>query len=175
MPTNTNQSASELPGVSFEKGSGGLPKLRLHHGNSTAEIYLHGAHVTHFQHANDAPILWMSTKSRFENNVPIRGGVPIIFPWFGPRENAGLHGFARVTEWELVKTSEKPDGSVQLHFNLPENVCAKNGWPAAKVDFTVTVHDSYETKFLDLIGITDLPITSTATAHLVRTLGGNPR
>ena len=52
-----------------------------------------------------------------------------------------MHGFARMTEWELTKTSEKPDGSVQLHFNLPENVCAKNAWPAAKVDFTVTVHD----------------------------------
>jgi len=40
---------------------------------------------------------------------------------------------------------------------------------------TVTVQDSYRTKFLGLIGITDLGVTSTATAHLVRTLGGNPR
>lgn len=40
---------------------------------------------------------------------------------------------------------------------------------------TVTVHDSYETKFLGLIGITDLGVTSIATARLVRTLGGNPR
>jgi Flp pilus assembly protein TadG len=40
---------------------------------------------------------------------------------------------------------------------------------------TVTVHDSYQTKFLGLIGINHLDVTSTATAHLVRTLGGNPR
>jgi Flp pilus assembly protein TadG len=40
---------------------------------------------------------------------------------------------------------------------------------------TVSVHDSYPTKFLGLIGITDLGVTSSATAHLVRTLGGNPR
>ena len=43
------------------------------------------------------------------------------------------------------------------------------------VTLTVTVHDSYQTKFLGLIGVTDLGVTSTATAHLVRTLGGNPR
>ncbi|MEI2713899.1 MAG: pilus assembly protein TadG-related protein [Nocardioides sp.] len=40
---------------------------------------------------------------------------------------------------------------------------------------TVTVHDQYDTKFLGLMGINRLSTTSTATAHLVRTLGGNPR
>lgn len=40
---------------------------------------------------------------------------------------------------------------------------------------TVTVHSTYETKFLALIGITHLDVTSTASAHLVRTLGGTPR
>lgn len=40
---------------------------------------------------------------------------------------------------------------------------------------TVTVHDDYPTKFLGLMGINNLPVTSTATAHLVRTLGGDPR
>ena len=40
---------------------------------------------------------------------------------------------------------------------------------------TVTVHDSYRTKFLGLVGINHLDVTSTATAHLIRTLGGNPR
>ena len=39
----------------------------------------------------------------------------------------------------------------------------------------VTVHDSYQTRFLGLIGINRLDVTATATAHLVRTLGGNPR
>lgn len=39
----------------------------------------------------------------------------------------------------------------------------------------VTIHDRYDTKFLGLMGIDALGVTSTATAHLVRTLGGNPR
>lgn len=40
---------------------------------------------------------------------------------------------------------------------------------------TVTVHDSYQTKFLGVMGINHLDVNSTASAHLVRTLGGNPR
>lgn len=40
---------------------------------------------------------------------------------------------------------------------------------------TVTVTDHYSTRFLGLIGISHLPVTATATAHLIRTLGGTPR
>ncbi|WP_244928511.1 pilus assembly protein TadG-related protein [Nocardioides sp. W7] len=40
---------------------------------------------------------------------------------------------------------------------------------------TVTVHDSYDPRFLGLLGINRLDVTGTATARLTRTLGGNPR
>lgn len=40
---------------------------------------------------------------------------------------------------------------------------------------TVTVHDSYDPRFLGVIGINRLDVTGTATARLIRTLGGNPR
>lgn len=40
---------------------------------------------------------------------------------------------------------------------------------------TVTVHDSYDPRFLGLLGIHRLDVTGTATARLIRTLGGNPR
>jgi Flp pilus assembly protein TadG len=38
---------------------------------------------------------------------------------------------------------------------------------------TVTVHDTYEPQFLGLIGIHRLDVTGTASAHLIRTLGGS--
>lgn len=40
---------------------------------------------------------------------------------------------------------------------------------------TVAVHDSYNTQFLGLIGIHRLDVSGTATARLIRTLGGNQR
>lgn len=40
---------------------------------------------------------------------------------------------------------------------------------------TVTVHDSHHPRFLSLIGINRLDVTGSATARLIRTLGGSPR
>ena len=63
----------------------------------------------------------MSAKSHFAPGQPIRGGVPICFPWFGNRDGEPSHGFARITEWQLVKTSAAPDGAVTLRFRAAGN------------------------------------------------------
>ena len=86
--------------VGFTEGSGELSKLEITTAWSRAEVYLHGAHVTHFQREGEPPVLFMSQLSRFEAGIPIRGGIPIVFPWFGPRESGPTHGFARTLLWE---------------------------------------------------------------------------
>jgi Flp pilus assembly protein TadG len=40
---------------------------------------------------------------------------------------------------------------------------------------TVTVHDTYQARFLGLVGLSRLEVTGTANAHLIRTLGGTQR
>lgn len=123
----------EIPGrVTVITGSGNLPALRIETDSGVAEIYPHGAHVTRFQKRGEAPLLFMSAASEFAHDKPIRGGVPVIFPWFGPREGLPVHGFARLAEWELLATKVLPGGSISLHFRLPPD----DGF---NVDFTVTV------------------------------------
>lgn len=95
--------------------------LKVQTASSAAEIYLHGAHVTHFQVTGEAPLLWMSRESRFEPGKAIRGGIPVILPWFGPKENAPAHGFARVQDWELVDIMLAEDGDVSVHLRLPQS------------------------------------------------------
>src|SRR5258706_7314405 len=87
--------------VAFLDGRGELPMLEVSTPWSTSEIYLQGAHVTQFQKKNEPPFLFLSQCSRFAEGQPIRGGIPVIFPWFGPREGLGQHGFARIKSWEL--------------------------------------------------------------------------
>ena len=58
-------------------GNGGLSLARIRTPWSTAEIYLHGAHVAAFQKNGEAPLIFMSRKSYFTAGKPIRGGVPI--------------------------------------------------------------------------------------------------
>jgi D-hexose-6-phosphate mutarotase len=111
----------EIPGrVAFVHGNGGLTKAIVTAEGGMAEVYLHGAHVTHFQKNGEPPLLFLSARSWFGPGKPIRGGVPICFPWFGNRDGEPSHGFARITEWQLVKTSVTADGAVSLLLAMPE-------------------------------------------------------
>jgi len=132
----------EIPGrVTIVKGGGDLPKIIVKTDWSTAEIYLLGAHVTGFQKHGEQPLLFMSQASQFAADKPIRGGVPIVFPWFGPREGRAQHGFARKAEWEWEGSSGASDGSLTLRFRLPDTVARTDGSPPANVSFGVTVSD----------------------------------
>jgi len=131
----------EIPGrVTFAHGNGGLPKINITTGRSTAEIYLHGAHITGFQKNGEPPLLFMSRLSQFAAGKPIRGGVPVCFPWFGQREGDVIHGFARITEWDLIETAATPDGGVTVRFRLP-STAANAAWPAYRAEFVVAVTD----------------------------------
>jgi D-hexose-6-phosphate mutarotase len=131
-----------MPGkVTFIDGRGDLPMLEITTAWSTAEVYLHGAHVTHFKKRDGSPLLFLSQCSRFAENQPIRGGIPVIFPWFGPREAMGQHGFARVKPWELKEFAPSPDGSVSLRLRLPDSPEASS-FPPCTVEYIVTVNES---------------------------------
>jgi len=130
-----NDHSLEIPGhLTLTAGEGGLQKILVESAFSRAEIYLHGAHVTQFQKHGEPPLLFMSAASEFAAGKPIRGGVPVIFPWFGGRDGHPAHGFARITEWELVSTAILPSQAVQLILRLPDS----DGY---EVDFVVTVGD----------------------------------
>lgn len=126
----------QIPGhLTLAEGNGGLPKLLVTTSVSTAEIYLHGAHVTGFRKNGEPPLLFMSAASHFAPDKAIRGGVPLIFPWFGPRDNLPSHGFARTVTWDLKDTALLPGGGVRIRL----------GMPAVKsydVEYLITVSDT---------------------------------
>jgi glucose-6-phosphate 1-epimerase len=109
IQTLTRQFA--IPGVlSFTMTDHGLIQAMVTTPDCTAEIYLQGAHLTQWQPTGKLPVLFLSERSVFEPGKAIRGGVPIIFPWFGartattgsPRTDGPSHGFARTALWELT-------------------------------------------------------------------------
>ncbi len=127
--------------VEITNGHGGLALLKIKTPGSTAEIYLNGAHVAHFQKNGEPPLIFMSCKSYFAPGKAIRGGVPICFPWFGNRDGEPSHGFARSTEWQLVKTSATTDGKVSAHFALPK-IPGREVWNNLRTEFIVTVAET---------------------------------
>ena len=127
--------------VGFMDGLGELPMLEITTEWSTAGVYMHGAHVTHFSKKDEPSLLFLSQCSRFGKDQPIRGGVPVIFPWFGPREGMGQHGFARLKEWSLKEFLPGEDGSVSVKFCLPD--CPEaSAYPPYTADFIVTVDEA---------------------------------
>ena len=143
MPNTSSLSEGRLfnPGrVGFMDGRGEMPMIEISTEWSTAGIYMHGAHVAHFQKRNEPPLLFLSQCSRFSEKEPIRGGVPIIFPWFGPREGMAQHGFARVKDWSIKEFLPGEDGSVSVKLCLAD--CPEaSSYPPFSADFIVTVNE----------------------------------
>ncbi len=98
--------------------------LMIQNKNAQAKISLFGAHVLSFTPADDnRERLWLSNKAVFDGRTPIRGGIPICWPWFAaysssqfahPLQEKSLpsHGFARTQYWQLVDVSEMRSGDI---------------------------------------------------------------
>ena len=96
-----------------------------------ADICLYGAHVTSFKPRNSMEILWMSPDSSFEEGTPIRGGIPVCFPWFGPHKTdpeKPQHGFARLMYWDLLETATLPSGETMVRLQLCSSEETKTYW-----------------------------------------------
>lgn len=98
-----------IPGVAqLVPGVNGLPKVRVTTAAASADIYLHGAHLTSWTPAGAEEVIFLSEKAQFQDGKAIRGGVPICFPWFNAKSDAKActppapaHGFVRTKAWEL--------------------------------------------------------------------------
>jgi glucose-6-phosphate 1-epimerase len=96
--------------VRFVAGPGGIPQAELRRpgaAGATASVSLLGATVTGYQPAGGAPVLFVSPNSAHEPGKPIRGGIPVCWPWFGPHPSDPTlpsHGFVRSLLWSVEET-----------------------------------------------------------------------
>ena len=156
------------PSVRFDQGAGGLPRLTLNGVAGTAEVYLHGAHVTAWVPTGEEPALWLSPTSQFAPEAAIRGGIPLCFPWFGALAadpSAPAHGFARLRDWELVSALSSGD-AVSVTLRLSDDETTRGTpWPHAfEADYTVTVGRDL-TLSLTVTNRDDVPITFEEALH----------
>ncbi|MDD5678625.1 MAG: D-hexose-6-phosphate mutarotase [Kiritimatiellae bacterium] len=115
--------------VRFTEGRNGLVKAELQHtSGARAEIYLHGAHITSWQAAQGGEVLFVSGAAHFQDGVPIRGGIPVIFPQFGagPLPN---HGLARTRAWAVARTAIGADDAVVIILRLEDDAQTRALWP----------------------------------------------
>src|SRR5262245_9840635 len=127
------RSRFEVPGaVRIEDGQNGLARVVLTGAGGEAHVYLHGAHVTRYAPAGQPPVLFTSTRSLFTRDKAIRGGVPVIFPWFGARAghpSAPQHGFARIAEWEVAAVGAPDATAPSVVLGLSSSDTTRAEWP----------------------------------------------
>ena len=137
-----------IPGVlAFSQNEQGLLRANITTPACTAELYLQGAHLTQWQPAGQQPVLFLSERSFFTPGKAIRGGIPIIFPWFGartatpdnPRTDGPSHGFARTAEWTLAFAALAGD---DLHLTLtlgPSDASRSLGYDQFALVYEITL------------------------------------
>lgn len=109
----------------------GLPCIEIDNKFASATIYLHGAHVASFTPKGEEDLLWMSECSYFEDKKPIRGGIPVCWPWFGSHpsdDDKPSHGFARLARWDVHEVEPLSDGRTKIVLELNSDEESLSMW-----------------------------------------------
>ena len=95
-------------------------------------MLLYGATIISWKagtHANPvaAERLFLSSKAALDGSKPVRGGIPIVFPCFGPPshpEHARLsqHGFARNQVWTCESVVADDASGVSVRLSEPSTL-----------------------------------------------------
>eukprot|EP00741_Cyanophora_paradoxa_P019844 tig00000217_g19152.t1 len=156
----------QIPGkVELVKGVNDLPKVVISHpSGSKAEIYLQGANVVSWK-IGLLEMLLLSETAVFETGKPIRGGVPICWPQFGPG-SLPQHGLVRQAEWYVKGSREKKDGTLLVTFGLEDSEETRAVWPYKfALEYTVSLTGAELGCELKVMNTGDKPFEFTGGLH----------
>ncbi len=107
-----------------------VPVLLYTAGGAQCTILREGANLVSWIPANGSEQLFISRCSGSVDGLPVRGGIPLVFPQFAEMGPLPKHGILRNINWDLIAISSQPDcASATLQtecrpFSYP-------GWPYA--------------------------------------------
>lgn len=152
-----------------------LPGVLARPGTGCYGVFDHGAHVWAWQPDGARPVLWLSEHSRFAEGQAVRGGVPLIFPWFGPGPQGGLkpaHGFARTSVWSREAIAEL-NGDLTVRYRLDDSMVGEQ--PNFPHPFSATLTVGFSAAAVDVaFGVTNtgtVPFTYEDALHTYLAVG----
>jgi len=161
--------------VTFKEGPNGFPIALLSTPHATAAITPYGAQLLSYTFAADPrDLLFLSEKAIFKEGTPIRGGVPICWPWFGP-DPQGLgrsdHGLSRTRMWSVVSSDLLSDQECSIAFELTDTPETYALWPHRfRLTLTLTVGRAL-TMELTTRNLGDTPMELTQALHTYFSVG----
>lgn len=157
----------ELPGVTIELHQE-LLAVHIENDKACATVFLQGAQLSHYQRHGEPPIIWCSPLCDHRSGVPLRGGIPVCWPWFGALEknpqpvqqqiaaaDTAVHGFVRHRQWTLDAIEPLSEDQTLLRLSLSLEQNQEPEWPNAttlmldilvgeQLQLTLTVHNRSE-------------------------------
>lgn len=152
--------------IRLDESKPGFPILRIAHRQASGSVALLGAHVMEWTPAGQHPVLYMSADAIFAEGSAIRGGIPVCWPWFGPREGLPGHGVVRTRFWKLASATESDDG-VQLVLTLSGDGSLSE-WPHAfELELTVAMGKTLDVSLrMKHLGTTSVEVTGALHTYL---------
>ena len=141
-----------------------LLMIEVINASAKASIALQGAQISYYQPIHQRPILWCSDLCDYRQNSPLRGGIPICWPWFGNLsanpdaitaqysaaqiDDASAHGFARLAQWQLIEVDERDDQTALL-MRLVIAANSRADWPfACQLDYRIDIGRELRIEFI---------------------------
>lgn len=134
MEIETLNSLHSLAGtLTFKDGPNGFPIALMTTPHATAAITPYGAHLLSYRFESDSnDLLFLSKKAIFKEGSPIRGGIPVCWPWFGPdprSKGRPDHGLARTRFWNVASSALTSDNGCTITFELTDTPETYALWP----------------------------------------------
>jgi D-hexose-6-phosphate mutarotase len=150
----------------------GLISADITNPHATARICLQGGHVLSWQPTTTPePVIWMSADAQFAVGKPIRGGIPVCWPWFGAHasdDTLPAHGFARTQPWQVKGTRSLDDGSTEISLTMPLTHTMQAMWPhQTQLDMLINVGKTLKIALITRnLGASDIAVTEALHTYL---------
>lgn len=156
----------------------GLPAWRLRSTIAEALVTEQGAQVMSYGHPGEPEIVWSNSSAVRDAAYPLRGGIPICWPWFGALEAnpiavikqyegeqpAPFHGIARLGTW-MYEHSVVEHGIAKLRLAMSTSPLTTPNWPYhSRLSLTVEV-DTALSILLEITNQSEQSLTMTHALH----------
>jgi len=112
-----------------------------------ATLTTHGGTLLSYIPAGGQEVLYVSDTAIYDGTKPVRGGVPVCWPWFGAHPadaSQKAHGVARYVVWQVEAVRDVEVGT-QVVLSLTSNDALKKAWPHDfKLSLIVTLGEQLE-------------------------------
>lgn len=167
----------ELPGIRIELYKE-LLAISIDNDSASATIFLQGAQLTHYQRHNEAAVIWCSETCDYQSGTPLRGGIPVCWPWFGqadknppqvrqqlPLAKAPAHGFVRNRLWQVEEIKQPHPHTTELTLSLDLSGQETDFWPfATKLNMHFIIGEQLNVS-LSINNLSDHTVTFSGALH----------